>query len=69
VTEPRVDVVEIGPLDVDDSGSARVVLTYSDGTTTEGQGSLFGVTRLATDLGLTLVHTSDDSFRWERRPS
>lgn len=69
MTERRIDVIVIGPPDVDDSGSANVVLTYSDGTTTEGQVSLLGATRLANELGLTLVHTSDETFRWERRPS
>lgn len=66
MTESRVDIVEVGPPDVDDSGWAHAVLC-SDGMTSEARGSLLGGTRLSTELGLTLVHASDDSFRWERR--
>ena len=62
--ERRIAIVVAGPPD-DDSGFAHIVLTQSDGTTTDGQGSLLGATRLASDLGLRLVMTSDETFRWE----
>lgn len=52
----------------DDDSSAHIVLTRSDGMTTEAQGSLLGATQLANELGLTLLHTSDGTFRWERLP-
>jgi hypothetical protein len=69
VIERRIDIVVAGiPQDDDGSGYALVQLTYSDGTTTDGEASLSGLNRLAHEVGLTLVRTSNDTFRWERLP-
>jgi len=66
MTERRVDFIVAGLPGNKDSWRKRIVITYSDGTTEEREGSLLDASELAFSHGLTMVPTPDETLRWER---
>jgi hypothetical protein len=68
LTDRQVDSLVTSLLGTADKGLIDIVITYSDGSVEEFEGSLLDASETARRFGLTVVPTPDDTIRWLRNP-
>jgi len=66
MTRRPVESIVAGAPFTENGVARRIVVTFEDGSTEHKIGTLFDASQLASDHGLEVIPTPDESFHWGR---